>query len=141
MPHTFIRSSPAVRKPGSGLERPGAFQCTLLRAFELPKAYRDVFLLKEIQGHTLAEIAAILGISIDTALVRLKRARREIGHWDDSDAMERGEMNALANSLRRIWSAKNRVPHLTGWGNSGRSKACGRRNNVDLPGAESFFST
>jgi len=54
----------------------------------LSKAYRDVFLLKEIQGHTLAEIAAILGISIDTALVRWQRARREIGHWDDSGATE-----------------------------------------------------
>jgi len=59
-----------------------------LRALELPKAYRDVFLLKEIQGHSLAEIAAILGISIDTALVRLGRARRAIGHLDDSDARE-----------------------------------------------------
>ena len=28
-------------------------------------------------------------------------------------------MNALANSLKRIWSAKNRAPHLTGWGTSG----------------------
>ena len=68
---------------------PGAFQCAILRAFELPKGYRDVFLLKEIEGYTLAEIAAILGISIDTAMVRLKRARREIGHLGDSDAMER----------------------------------------------------
>ena len=25
-------------------------------------------------------------------------------------------MTALAHSLKRIWSAKNRVPHLTGWG-------------------------
>jgi len=62
----------------------------MLRASELPKTYRDVLLLKEIHGHTLAEIAAILGISIDTALVRLQRARREIGHLGDSDAMERG---------------------------------------------------
>jgi DNA-directed RNA polymerase specialized sigma24 family protein len=74
--------------PVSTAEQPGNFQLTLLRAFGLSKPYRDVFLLKEIQGHTLAEIAAILGISIDTALVRLKRARREIGHWDDSDAIE-----------------------------------------------------
>jgi hypothetical protein len=28
-------------------------------------------------------------------------------------------MTALANSLKRVWSAKNRVPHLTGWGTSG----------------------
>lgn len=84
-------AGPAVRKHGSGLERPGAFQCTILRAFELRKGYRDVFLLKEIQGYTLAEIAAILGISIDTALARLKSAHREIGHRDDSDAMELGK--------------------------------------------------
>ncbi len=74
----------------AGLESPGAFQCLILRALELPKAYRDVFLLKEIQGHGLTEIAAILGISTDTVMVRLKRARREIGHRGDSDAMGRG---------------------------------------------------
>jgi DNA-directed RNA polymerase specialized sigma24 family protein len=71
------------------LERPAAFQRTILRALELPKAYRGVFLLKEIQEYGLAEIASILGIRIDTALARLKPARREIGHLGDSDAMER----------------------------------------------------
>jgi DNA-directed RNA polymerase specialized sigma24 family protein len=85
LPHD---SQPGDEKAPSGMERPGIFQLTLLRAFGLSKAYRDVFLLKEIQGHTLAEIAAILGISIDTALVRLQSARREIGHWDDSSATE-----------------------------------------------------
>ena len=74
------------RKPVSGLEQPGAFQCTILRALELPKAHREVFLLRDIQGHTLTEIAAILGISIDTARVRLRRARRAIGA-DDSDTL------------------------------------------------------
>jgi len=63
------------------------FQCTILRAFDLPRAYRDVFLLKEIQGYTLPEIAAILGISIETARVRWKRARREVGSDFDSAAM------------------------------------------------------
>ena len=28
-------------------------------------------------------------------------------------------MTALANSLKRIWAATGRVPHLTGWGTSG----------------------
>ena len=85
----FVRDSvPGNSKAPSGMEHPGTFQLTLLRAYGLSKAYRDVFLLKEIQGYTLAEIAAILGISIDTALVRLQRARREIGHWDDSGATE-----------------------------------------------------
>ena len=31
-------------------------------------------------------------------------------------------MTALANSLKRIWSAKNPVPHLTGWGTFGSRK-------------------
>jgi DNA-directed RNA polymerase specialized sigma24 family protein len=70
------------------MDKPGAFQCTILRAFELPQEYRDVFLLKEIQGYTLAEIAATLGISIDTALARWKAARFEVGHLGDSVAME-----------------------------------------------------
>ena len=45
-------AAPACPKTWLGLEQPGAFQCAILRAFELPKGYRDVFLLKEIQGHT-----------------------------------------------------------------------------------------
>ena len=81
-------AAPWARKHASEVDWPGAFQGAILRAFELRKGYRDVFLLKEIQGYTQAEIAAILGISIDTALARLKSAHREIGHRDDSDAME-----------------------------------------------------
>jgi DNA-directed RNA polymerase specialized sigma24 family protein len=81
----------SLRSRGSvaGFDRPGAFQCTILRALELSKDHREVFLLKDIQGHTLKEIAVILGISIETARVRLKRARREIGHLGDSDATGR----------------------------------------------------
>lgn len=78
-----------TKRPVTGFAQPGAFQCTILRALELPKAHREVFLLKDIQGHSLIEIAAILGISIETAQARLKRARREIGHLGDSEATER----------------------------------------------------
>ena len=77
-----------ARRPASGLEEPGAFQYTILRAFELPKAHREVFLLKEIQGYTLAEIAAILGVSIRTVSARWKRARRDILPRADSNATE-----------------------------------------------------
>ena len=80
-----------ARKPVSGFDQPGASQCTILKALELSKTHREVFLLKDIQGHTLTEIAAILGISIDTVRVRLMRARREIGHLEDSDAMGRAQ--------------------------------------------------
>lgn len=78
-----------ARKSLSGMEQPGAFQCMLLRAFELPRVERDVYLLKEVQGHNPAEIAAILGIGVETVQARLKRARRTIGRFESSDAMER----------------------------------------------------
>lgn len=79
-----------TRTSVSGFEQPGAFQCAILRALELPKAHREVLLLKDIQGHSLMEIAAILGISIETARARLKRARLEIGLMADPQAMGRG---------------------------------------------------
>ena len=82
-------SSLRAREAATGFDQPGAFQCTILRALELPRTHREVFLLRDIQGHTLQEIAAILGITIETARVRLLRARREIGHLADSDAIGR----------------------------------------------------
>lgn len=76
-------------KPVLGLDQPRVFECTIRRALELRRSHREVFLLKDIQGHTLQEIAAILGISTETARLRLMHARREIGHLGDSDVTER----------------------------------------------------
>jgi DNA-directed RNA polymerase specialized sigma24 family protein len=81
-------SHPEHRRVASSFDQPGAFQCTILRALELRKEYRDVFLLKEIQGYTLAEVATILGISVDTVLARWKRARRDLGGVPGFDALE-----------------------------------------------------
>lgn len=83
------RTSLRARKAATGYDQPGAFQCTILRALELPRPHREVFLLRDIQGHTLQEIAAFLGISLETAQVRLQRARREIGDLAGSDAIGR----------------------------------------------------
>jgi predicted DNA-binding protein (UPF0251 family) len=80
-----------ARKPVLGFDRPGAFQCTILKALDLPRHHREVLLLNDIQGCTLKEIAATLGISIETARARLQRARREIGHVGDSSAMGRAQ--------------------------------------------------
>jgi DNA-directed RNA polymerase specialized sigma24 family protein len=85
---TTGRSYPQHRRIASRLDQPGVFQCTILRALELRKEYRDVFLLKEIQGYTLAEVATILGIGVDTVLARWKRARRDLGGVPGSDALE-----------------------------------------------------
>jgi DNA-directed RNA polymerase specialized sigma24 family protein len=83
------RSSPEARETLSPMDGPGTFQCLLLRALELRKIYRDVFLLRDLQGHPIPEIAAQLGISVETARARLKRARREVGFLQSSGHAER----------------------------------------------------
>jgi DNA-directed RNA polymerase specialized sigma24 family protein len=50
----------------------------MLRAFLLPGACRDVYVLKDIQGYTLPEVASVLGISKDEVTKHLRRARREM---------------------------------------------------------------
>lgn len=62
--------------PGQDASR--SFQLTMLRAFLLPPACRDVFVLKEIQGFTLPEVAAVLGISETDVTRHLRRAHREM---------------------------------------------------------------
>jgi RNA polymerase sigma factor (sigma-70 family) len=62
--------------PGEDANR--SFQLILLRAFLLPAVCRDVFVLKEIQGYTLPEVAAVLGISREDVTKHLRRARREM---------------------------------------------------------------
>jgi Sigma-70, region 4 len=83
------RSSHGDRETPSPMDGPGMFQCLLLRALELRKTYRDVFLLRDLQGHPIPEIAARLGISVETARARLKRARREVGFLQSSGPAER----------------------------------------------------
>jgi DNA-directed RNA polymerase specialized sigma24 family protein len=89
--HLTEARSPYAKKSASRWEQPGAFQCAILRALELPQHHRDVFFLKEIQGHSLTETAAILGITAETARVRLKRAHRAIGQLGDSVATGRAQ--------------------------------------------------
>lgn len=44
----------------------------------LPETLRLVFILKEMEGHSHAEVAALLGIRVGTAEVRLHRALRRL---------------------------------------------------------------
>jgi DNA-directed RNA polymerase specialized sigma24 family protein len=50
----------------------------MLRAILLPPACRNVFVLRDIQGYTLPEVAAVLGISRSEGTRHLRRARREM---------------------------------------------------------------
>jgi DNA-directed RNA polymerase specialized sigma24 family protein len=53
-------------------------QAVLMHALQLRKSCREVFLLCDIQRHSLAEAAQILGISRASANRRLRLARRRM---------------------------------------------------------------
>jgi RNA polymerase sigma factor (sigma-70 family) len=59
-------------KPGAGSDQ--LFQVTLL----LPPRCRDVFVLTEMHGYTMPEVAKVLGISKDSVEKHLRRALREM---------------------------------------------------------------
>jgi len=70
----------------------GVMQAVLMHALQLRRSCREVFLLCDIQRHSVAEAAAILGISRDAAKRRLLLARRQMQRllnvcvWDDEQA-------------------------------------------------------
>ncbi len=55
----------------------------------LPETRRAVFLLHEVEGYPLAEVAAMLDISVTAAKKRVWRARRELQRMARRDPMLR----------------------------------------------------
>ena len=56
----------------------GVMQAVLMHALQLRRSCREVFLLCDIQRHSVTEAAAILGISRSAAERRLLLARRRM---------------------------------------------------------------
>jgi DNA-directed RNA polymerase specialized sigma24 family protein len=56
----------------------GVMQAVLMHALQLRRSCREMFLLCDIQRHSVAEAAAILGISRTAAKRRLLLARRRM---------------------------------------------------------------
>jgi predicted DNA-binding protein (UPF0251 family) len=59
-------------------------QAVLMHALQLRRSFREVFLLCDIQRHSVSEAAAILGISRTAANRRLLLARRRMGEVIES---------------------------------------------------------
>jgi len=55
------------------------FQALVMQALQLRRTYREVFILCDIRGYNTAETASMLGISEDSVVRRLARARSEMG--------------------------------------------------------------
>lgn len=63
----------------------------------LPEHYRIVMVLSEIEGFRNAEIAAILGVSLETVKIRLHRAREKLrGDLQEGCSFYRDEHTGLA---------------------------------------------
>jgi DNA-directed RNA polymerase specialized sigma24 family protein len=56
----------------------GVVQAVVMHALQLRPSSREVFVLCDIQGCSVAEAAAILGTSSKVIDIRLKRARRQM---------------------------------------------------------------
>ncbi len=68
------------------------FQALVMQALQLRRTYREVFILCDIRGYTAAEAATILGISEDSVVRRLLRARGEMGLNGDDGASALAEL-------------------------------------------------
>jgi RNA polymerase sigma-70 factor (ECF subfamily) len=64
---------------------------------DLPGNYRTVLTLSDLEGFTNAEIAAILGLSLDTVKIRLHRARLRLRKsMDEACSLYRNEHNEFS---------------------------------------------
>ena len=45
---------------------------------ELPPQFREVLMLREVEGYSYREIAEVTGVPIGTVMSRLKRARDQL---------------------------------------------------------------
>lgn len=75
----------------------------------LPQTHRTVMVLSELEGFTNAEIATILGISLDTVKIRLHRAREKLRKELDTGChFYRDECDELACDRKQTAAIKFR---------------------------------
>jgi DNA-directed RNA polymerase specialized sigma24 family protein len=72
-PETSVHPAPRLRTFPAGV-----VQAVVMHALQLRPSSREVFVLCDVQGFSVAEAATILGISSEVIDIRLKRARREM---------------------------------------------------------------
>ncbi len=56
----------------------GVFQALVMHALQMQRRFREVFILCDIQGRTVPEAAALLGITPATVMTRLLEARHQM---------------------------------------------------------------
>jgi DNA-directed RNA polymerase specialized sigma24 family protein len=56
----------------------GVLQAVVMNALQLRRDCREVYVLCDIQGCSITETAATLGVTVDVVIRRLKRARNQM---------------------------------------------------------------
>lgn len=56
----------------------GVLQAVVMNALQLRRECREVYVLCDIQGCSVTETAATLGVSVDVVIRRLNRARKQM---------------------------------------------------------------
>ena len=80
-------TKPAAGDGAEGAQAKGiykTFQALVMQALQLRRAHREVFILCDIRGYSVAETASMLEISEESVVRRLARARSEMG-FDGED--------------------------------------------------------
>ena len=75
-----VAPQPAMIHPADGptkIDR-DTFQALVLQALQLRRVHREVFILCEIKGYSIAETAGILGISEEAVTRRLRQAKGQM---------------------------------------------------------------
>jgi RNA polymerase sigma factor (sigma-70 family) len=85
-PLKAIEETPAEGDPESALSREQVVAVALSRFLELPPAHRSCVILKDVLGHSLEEIGALLGLSVPAVKAALHRGR---GRLAELNAAER----------------------------------------------------
>jgi RNA polymerase sigma-70 factor (ECF subfamily) len=88
--HSGERGAPDPPVPEAELLRKADSRLLRQAMEELPVAFREIFLLREIEGLSYKEIAAIADIPIGTVVSRLARARRLLQHHLATHGLHRG---------------------------------------------------
>lgn len=78
MEEPVSRTSDALPSPDKKIIRDEMSKCIREFVDRLPPDYRTIIILNELEGFTNKEISEILEISIDTAKIRLHRARARL---------------------------------------------------------------
>ena len=97
----------------------------------LPGSSRELLVLRELDGRSYRELAALIGVPIGTVMSRLSRARRAFRAALEQDLMQSGTWEEGA--ARRTVTRRARMNDEAGKGPSGGSVCDSRRAAVMIP--------